>query len=1147
MRRGDGLDTMLDARVWSELQEAVARFRGALRRGERPSIEAHLPADGPHRALFRLELAHEEMEFDIRGGRWPGLGAYLERRPELARDDDLVRALAEAEAALRRRWETSNGTLQLPPPEVGMSRLEPGTPRRIGRYEIGEVVGRGAFGVVHRAFDTTLRRTVALKRPRPGSVEAPEAIERFLREARAVAGLRHPSIVGVHDAGQDGGELYLVSDLIEGRNLADELAGRRPGFRRSAEWAAALAEALQHAHAMGLVHRDVKPSNVLIDGEDRVHLTDFGLAKSDGGEGTLTVDGQVIGTPAYMAPEQAEGGSGTVDARTDVYSLGVVLYELLTGSRPFAGAGPMLLARIREEEPRPPRRLDGSIPRDLETICLKCLQKAPGDRYPTAGALAEDLRRYLDGRPIVARPISAWERAVKWARRRPATAALAALCAASALGLVAAGLHGLHRERRHAQTLLEAARAHAEDLRGEARSTRRHLYAAELDRAYDAWDAGQVELARRALDAQRPGLGEDDPRGFEWDYLWRLCDRDLVLRGHRGRIADLAFSPDAALLATASDDRTIRLWRTSDWSERATLSGHGRAVADLAFSPDGRRLYSASYDGTLRRWDLREPGRSDILLSAPGAVLALDPSPDGRTLAYFSTAPAPRTHASRLSFLDLATGSVDVREVAPSGAIWSIAYSPDGSMLAHGDPRGAKVLIWDAPGRKVRTAFDVDGPWVARMEFSADSRLLAVAGVSGTISMRDAGSGRELARQAGLPGTAVPAFSPDGRALAFACATELRLYDLRSRAVQTVATPHHGRIASLSCSPDGAVLATGGSDGTVRLWDPRGARALPAPSRHRGGAVAAEAAGPEVLRLDPPDGFAIGLALAPDGRALAAGTSAGSILVWDFPAGALQFRIAPASPLPVRALQFTPDGRTLVSSSDDGKVRLYDAAAGAERLALIDPDPAPRPCWSIALAPDVRSLIGGKGVQGEPGWITIWDLMTGRVRDVLRGQSDYIRAVVLAPDGRTLFSGGGDETIRAWDLACGSEVAALEGHRGQVFCLAIDPTGGLLASGSEDFTVRLWDVAGRREAAVLSGRAAAVHSLAFTPDGTRLASATRDGVIDLWDVATRRRVGALKGHAQRVNRVRFTRDGRALVSASMDGTIRIWRGDRTGR
>jgi serine/threonine-protein kinase len=426
---------------WEHLEGPIRRFEAAWAAGTRPAIEDYLPDCEPTRLRVLVELVHTELEFRYRAGETAGVEDYFARFPELGDDDEVACGLRDAVDRWRRRM--SKGREEVASP----------IPRRVGRYEVHEVIGRGAFGIVHRGLDTELGRPVAIKIPRPGLADRAGQVERILREARSAARLRHANVVTVLDAVWFEGVCYLVSEYVGGPTLADRLATGALPAREAAELVAKVADGLNHAHTHGIIHRDLKPSNILLDDSGQPHLADFGLAK-DPGAATLTLDGQVLGTPAYLSPEQAGGERARVDPRSDIYSLGVILYQTLTGVLPFCGNPRVLLDQIQYEEPRPPRRLNACIPAALETICLKAMARQPEKRYATAETFADDLRRFLQGIPVLARPIGPVGRLWRVCRRRPA----AALLCVALLVSVLAGMGGILWQWRRAEAHL--ARAH---------------------------------------------------------------------------------------------------------------------------------------------------------------------------------------------------------------------------------------------------------------------------------------------------------------------------------------------------------------------------------------------------------------------------------------------------------------------------------------------------------------------------------------------------------------------------------------------------------------------------------------------------------------------------------------------------------------
>ncbi len=519
----------LTSEEWSAREDVLHRFEQAWRRGLRPVLEEFLPREDRQRQVVLLEMVHTDLEYRLKDDEQARVEDYLDRFPELKSDPKAERELVVAELNLRLRRDPGLAFSEFLDRFPGFrsemitkfrlssraDRALPAewtarAPQKVGKYEVLGIAGRGAFGVVYRARDSELDRTVALKVLRTGHLASPEAMDRLLREARSAGRLSHPNIVPVHDAGRDGDTCFLVCEFVAGTTLADRLVCGPIETRAAATLVSQVADALHHAHTQGVIHRDVKPSNILLDQDGTPRLVDFGLALRNGGENTLTQAGEVLGTPAYMPPEQARGEAHQVDGRGDLYSLGVVLYEMLTGELPFRGSREMVLKQVLQDEPPPPRRLNNLIPREVETICLKCLQKEPARRYTSADALAEDLRRYLRSEPILARPISRLERLLKWSRRNRW---LAAFLAALIAGVMVSTWQAVRA--RSAEQAARSSAVNARQSESEARATleffRDKVLAAARPKdeegglgidatIRDAIDAAEPEIARQFVD-----------------------------------------------------------------------------------------------------------------------------------------------------------------------------------------------------------------------------------------------------------------------------------------------------------------------------------------------------------------------------------------------------------------------------------------------------------------------------------------------------------------------------------------------------------------------------------------------------------------------------------------------------------------------
>jgi WD40 repeat protein len=833
----------------------------------------------------------------------------------------------------------------------------------------------------------------------------------------------------------------------------------------------------------------------------------------------LTLSGQVLGSPNYMPPEQAAAHRGLVGKRSDVYSLGAILYHLLTGRAPFAAATVAeTLQQVQNAEPVSPTILNPHVPRDLKTICLKCLEKEPARRYQTAQQLAEDLGRWLRKEPIQARPVSRPEKLWRWCRRKPVIATLSAttvlLLLAVAIGSPIALFH-INKQRHQAEQ-------NAGDLR-------RSLYAAQMSQAFRAWDVGNLRTARALLDAQRPKPGAEDLRGTEWRWLWSLCQSEAKTNLPTPRESLLfAFtaepSPDGQRVAVGGWNTNITIYDLAGGREPQKLVGHTRVLAGsgrLAWSPDGRSLLSAS-----------------------GGVL--------------------QPHGPCEFFLwDLATGSY-TNLVGHSNWLFAVAWSLDGRWLASACHDGT-VGLWDANARtNLALLRGHQGPAYA-VVFSADSRSLFSAGHDGKVHWWDMASRREAAPpfEHEMEVSCV-AVSPDGRTMATTCTDQyLRLWDLASRTVRKLrySTPERPRAPAFS--PDGQLLAFG-SGNNIRLWDLRadeektvlrgsqGAistlRFLPGDKRLISASVFDQ---PMLWEIERPEKLvnlrtaregAFAMTLSTNQHWLVVGSGdyyneaerPGEVLVFDL--DSQQRVLAPLlHPQAVNSVSLTPDGKLLATGCADGHVRLFSLPEGQLLRTLsnaVKNEPG-----NLVFSPDGQMLVSARA---SPSELAVWNTATWEATVLLRQPNFQAQGIAFSPDGSLLVTPlGGANCAVVWNLPAGTTNTVLST---EFFAsgAAFSADGTLLAVkaywGIELFEVKTWKSLG-----TLRGHEHLILAMAFAPDGNTLASVGFDGSLRLWSVPAQAEVAVLWDHLDEVYTVAFTRDGRWLISGSRDKTVKLRR------
>ncbi|NIP27575.1 MAG: protein kinase [Phycisphaerae bacterium] len=1022
------------------------------------------------------------------------------------------------------------------------SPLTEGPGTTIGRYKLLEKIGEGGMAVVYMAEQKRpIRRRVALKLIKLG-MDTKQVVARFEAERQALAMMDHPNIAKVLDAGKTKtGRPYFVMELVKGVAITEYCDKNKLDTKERLDLFVQVCNAVQHAHQKGIIHRDIKPSNVMVtlrDGKPVPKVIDFGIAKAISQrltEKTLfTRYAQMIGTPAYMSPEQAEMSELDVDTRTDIYSLGVLLYQLLTGVTPFSEeqlreAGYVEMQRIiLEEEPsRPstklstlgdsltyvaehrktePGMLTKLIRGDLDWIVMKSLEKDRSLRYETIHDLAQDIRHHLNDEPVLAGPPSLSYKMQKFIRRnRIAVITGAIVMVAVVLAVVVLSLSTalIWRAQSRTQKALSREQLAVQD-------AQYNLYVARMHLGGQYWEAGQIASLSQMLDNCVPETGQRDLRGWEWYYLLSLCHQDLAtLCGGTPAVRRVAWSPDSSRIVAGNSDNTAIVWDIPSQTERLVLKGHTGEVMAAAWSPDGATIATGSGDRTIKLWDAHTGKEMATLTGHNDRVASVVWTPDGTRLA--SAGWTDQT----VRIWDVRAGKEQMTLKSPGNAVTGLSLSPDGEYLSSVEYLGWMRIFEMDTGREVRSwRAQEHNLWAVAWSPTGDK--IATGGF-GPVKIWDPNTGRQLQSLPHEGGVDWLSWSPDGRHIASATRDQqIRIWQVDSGQQIHSYRGHTGWIKCAAWSPDGSRIASAGGDGTVKIW---------ATYKLGGGSGLGHS---DVMKIawSPVEEL-----LATSGR--------GKIRMWDMDAGKCIRSWDSGQPAVVET-SWSPDGKYLASFSEWGgdreTVKIWEVRTGAEVASIATPGACL--CWS----PDGRNLaIGYRGDSQED--TIIWNVAGKAETMRLKRHGGGTRSVSWSPNGHWLATSGTDGLIHTWNAKTGNLEHTFQGHvrNKNVHVVAWSPDSRFFATGGWDQTIRIWVADEGTEKLTLHGHTGYIKSLLWSPDGSRIASTGRDEMVKIWDALTGRELMTLPYSNVGVEHtITWSHDGKKIAGALADGKIRVW-------